>query len=438
MRRWIRLAGRLYPRRWRERYGDEFDALLEDVGAGPVELADVMRGAVKMQLRKGSYWKLVAGMAVACAIVAFAISFRLPERYVSTAVVKVEGATFTERSLQEMLSRSALSEIIQRPSLDLYRPERQRIPMEDVIQQMRTRDIRVHRSANTVQFSFAAPDPVKAQTVTDALLTRFTEGERYASRRRALVWQQVWPQSSAPAAGTIEILNPASLPEEPAGSNRLPFVAAGLGVGLCVGLCVGLLAAITKRRPKVTLRMMAFAAGGCAAGVAVAFLLPATYVSTAVIRITPALVPETPGGSTAPPPLAERLLPLQQQIQSRNNNVRIRPVGTSAFQISFSGPDAGEAQAVVREFVTQFVKLDATAARDRTKGLKEGDPIRIIQENRAGSNLQVLDSASYPQSPISPNRAVITGLGIALGLMLGALTLMLSARSQRQPAPGSC
>jgi len=30
MRRWIILAGRLYPRDWRDRYGEEFTAVLED------------------------------------------------------------------------------------------------------------------------------------------------------------------------------------------------------------------------------------------------------------------------------------------------------------------------------------------------------------------------------------------------------------------------
>jgi hypothetical protein len=34
MRRWMRIIARLYPAGWRARYGDEFDALLEDVRPG--------------------------------------------------------------------------------------------------------------------------------------------------------------------------------------------------------------------------------------------------------------------------------------------------------------------------------------------------------------------------------------------------------------------
>ena len=43
---------------------------------------------------------------------------------------------------QEILSRSSLSELVQKPSLDLYKRDRQRKPMEDVIEEMR-KNIRI-------------------------------------------------------------------------------------------------------------------------------------------------------------------------------------------------------------------------------------------------------------------------------------------------------
>jgi hypothetical protein len=46
----IRRAANLYPADWRERYGDEFDALLEDQSASPGVLADVVAGAVDAHL----------------------------------------------------------------------------------------------------------------------------------------------------------------------------------------------------------------------------------------------------------------------------------------------------------------------------------------------------------------------------------------------------
>jgi hypothetical protein len=47
---------RLYPRWWRERYGEEFGALIDDLsGTGPTPwlVADIVRGAVDARLRKG-------------------------------------------------------------------------------------------------------------------------------------------------------------------------------------------------------------------------------------------------------------------------------------------------------------------------------------------------------------------------------------------------
>ena len=54
MRLVIRFAAKLYPRSWRERYGAEFDALLDDIGADPRIVLDVLTEAVGMQVRRYS------------------------------------------------------------------------------------------------------------------------------------------------------------------------------------------------------------------------------------------------------------------------------------------------------------------------------------------------------------------------------------------------
>jgi hypothetical protein len=56
---------RLYPRAWRERYGDELEAFLEDSGGGPAAALDVVRGALDARLRAGDWrpagaWVLLA------------------------------------------------------------------------------------------------------------------------------------------------------------------------------------------------------------------------------------------------------------------------------------------------------------------------------------------------------------------------------------------
>lgn len=45
------LALALYPRSYRRRYGEEMAALVEDAGAGPKEVVDLMRGALTAHLR---------------------------------------------------------------------------------------------------------------------------------------------------------------------------------------------------------------------------------------------------------------------------------------------------------------------------------------------------------------------------------------------------
>ena len=42
---------RLYPAVWRQRYGDEFEALLEERSIGPFDVADIILGAIDARLR---------------------------------------------------------------------------------------------------------------------------------------------------------------------------------------------------------------------------------------------------------------------------------------------------------------------------------------------------------------------------------------------------
>src|ERR1035437_1514590 len=103
-------------------------------------LGVVLREALFVQLTTpAAYLKLGAAAAILGAIAAGAISFTMPRRYVSTAVMRfapqavpdgtawqiafVAGHRMQEMQ-QKVLSRSSLAEMIQRPSLDLYRNER--------------------------------------------------------------------------------------------------------------------------------------------------------------------------------------------------------------------------------------------------------------------------------------------------------------------------
>jgi hypothetical protein len=63
----IRFAAKLYPRSWRERYGAEFEALLDDTGADPRVALNVFTEAIGMQVQR---WKTIgsAGLLGAAAL----------------------------------------------------------------------------------------------------------------------------------------------------------------------------------------------------------------------------------------------------------------------------------------------------------------------------------------------------------------------------------
>jgi uncharacterized protein involved in exopolysaccharide biosynthesis len=130
------------------------------------------------------------------------VAFLWPDTYTSTAVMRITPPQVPERLVptatnvqmadrlmqmeQDILSQASLSELIQRPALDLYKSERDRKPMVDVVEDMR-RNITIRmidtpagmgrdrRMASAFRVSFSYPDRYKAQAVVNELVTKFTE-----------------------------------------------------------------------------------------------------------------------------------------------------------------------------------------------------------------------------------------------------------------------
>jgi hypothetical protein len=462
MRRWIAFAAKLYPRPWRERYGPEFDALMQDVEPDWRELANVLGGAVKMQLKSGrAYWKLAGVLAVVGAVAGLGASMWMSGRYVSSAELQftppANPGSFdrVEMITQEVLSRNSLAEIIARPSLDVYRGERQRVPMEDVIQLMR-RDIRITQTGTSpvmVEISFAYPNVPKAEAVVQALVTRFMERHARIARNKQLVWQNFWKED-APPGSTISVVKAASNAEAVESGPR-PLV---IGVGILVGV---LLAAVWCW-PRVAWKLAAFAAGGCAIAGCVGYLIPSRYTSTAVMRMTPAIDPQRWTTARGEQPRADRFGPILQEVLSapslekliqrpqldlykevrarkpiwevaremRRRDLRLTRRGAAFLEISFTYGDPARTQGAVRELVT--MAMEANITQTRTVGLARGGEFKRMVDYKVGENLEVLDPASLPLTPVWPNRLVIAGIGASVGLVLGAIVLFL--RRPRDPA----
>ena len=460
MRRWLTLAVWLYPPRWRARYGEEFRALLEDLRPGFREWADVLRGAVIMQIANGTaFMKLTAALAVAGALVALAASFGAPRRYISSAAVEVSPAqddadeytrNHFEQMKEEILSRSQLASLILQPRLDLYRSERSRLSMDQVILQMR-RDLQLRPvSANTYRITFAYPDAEKARAITQQLATMFYERNIVSNRHRARAWHEIFPQTDPPPGQAVTVVEAASLPDRPVGPNRLLFVSGGL--------LLGVLAAISMWRPAATLRLAAASFAGGILVYGLSFLYPTSFTSIATMRLTTALVPEQLAGVTSAS-LAERISKTHQDVLGDANltrlitapalnlykegrtseallklrrNLQIEPVpgDPRALRISFSYADRFKAKQLVDNVVTGF--MVHTARNQRALLLAPGvNPLlRTIYEHSAGATLELLDPASLPEFPDGPNRLLFAAAGAALGLLAGLL-------ASRPPAASS-
>jgi polysaccharide chain length determinant protein (PEP-CTERM system associated) len=160
-------------------------------------------------LRRYRSW--IVGPTFAGLVIAVVAAFLWPDTFISTAVMRITPQQISERLVpsnistqmaerllamqQQIESRTQLQELIQRPSLNLYPKERQRKPMEDVIDQMR-KAIKItildtgaaqpqQKFASAFEISFSYADRYKAQAVVRELVSKFTEETNNQLRQQA-------------------------------------------------------------------------------------------------------------------------------------------------------------------------------------------------------------------------------------------------------------
>ena len=81
---------RLYPKRWRARYGDELGALLADTGADARIVADLCRGGMRMQLKTWPFLKLAFALGLLGLLLGAGIGQLLPSEYSSVATLQIQ------------------------------------------------------------------------------------------------------------------------------------------------------------------------------------------------------------------------------------------------------------------------------------------------------------------------------------------------------------
>src|SRR5688572_19541524 len=161
-------------------------------------------------VRRHKAW--ILGPAFAALVVSTVVACLWPDTYVSTAIIRVVPPQVPESFVpsninsqmsqrinsmyQTISSRGNLTNIIN--LYDLYRGDRSRKPMEDVVEQMR-RDIKVgsvvplsqgEREISAFQITFAYENRIVAQKVTADLVSRFmTENTRERTQQSVLTTQ---------------------------------------------------------------------------------------------------------------------------------------------------------------------------------------------------------------------------------------------------------
>jgi hypothetical protein len=450
VRRWIALAARLYPRSWRERYGHEFDALLEDASADWRQLRNVLSGALSMQLANYlSYLKAGGATAVAGAILAIALSYRVPPRYVSSATLVVTPVVDEARSAQpdvlrmetddrvmllkrELTSRDNILRIARDPGLGLYDAEHQQSPWEDVAEQVHNdNDIQIlpvalpGRKGTAFRISFAYRDKQKAQAVVNRMIGELLQMNEQDNGTSATQWETRW-SDPIPFRYRLDLVEPASVPPGLARPRRAIFLAFGAGVGLLVGL----LALSFRRHPKAGSKIAACGlAGGAIAG-GLSFLIAEQYTVSARLRFAAPLDPKHFSGSEAAIPASEWVQRFRKEILDDNGysilrNPKLgldeataaalykdpgRVIGlrmadpwsdvaaSSSFEITFSHPDPLIARAVVQELVSQIFS-------------------RYIAD-LGGQSIVIDEQPVTPDKATTHYRLQLTVAGAAMGILL--------------------
>ena len=457
-------------------------------------------------LRRYRSW--IVGPTFAGLVIAVVVAFLWPDTFISTAVMRITPQQISERLVpsnistqmaerllamqQQIESRTQLQELIQRPSLNLYPKERQRKPMEDVIEQMR-KAIKItildagavqgqQKFASAFEISFSYSDRYKAQAVVRELVSKFTEETNNQLRQQANTTTSFLNDQLITAKAKIDQLdadmakfkteNAGRLPEQLQANlqavNALQLQEQSLNdsigraaadkmmlqtqlhnleeeatfIGTNLEQNVGKEAVRNDRSIQLNNRIMDLDTKLSAARQTYKPDHPDVRALEAQLTelkrqrdnlekddIT-AAAKAGPAKKVTNPQVAQSLESLQlqeanvkTQIQARNMEMEDKTKRLKDLQTQI-----GDYRARIETIPTNEQKF---ADMQRDYNLAKADYIEKatkksisetssnLEERKAGENLETLDPASLPEQASEPNRLLIAGGGIALGLFFG-------------------
>lgn len=459
-------------------------------------------------LRRHTSWimgPLFAGLVISCVI-----AFLMQNTYVSSAVMRISPPQISEvivpavlnqqiaerlgQMQQEILSRTSLSELIQRPTLNLYPRERSNQPLEDVIERMRTRDVRVDiislagqgsRPASAFRISFAYFDRFKAQAVVQALINKYMDSMQNVQNSQGKVTTDFIKDELTQARGEVNrldneltqfrIQNAGHLPEELQMNMQAyqgltgQLSAANDSIARIkedkLTLQTNLqnlknqrdtfLSAVNtvpetqaqkahnERLETLNREVAQLEEGLLQAQQIYADNYPLVKNVKAQIALKKrerdaeqvkedeeSLKPKPVAKKVVPPQVTEHMNDIQGAIDMVNVQLKNkadeelrrmkavddinRAMETFQNRIAASPTNQQKYLALIREHENAVQHYSELQKREAVATL--GDD---VGKRKAGENLEVLDNASLPEAPTAPNRWLICGIGLGVGLMAG-------------------
>ena len=385
----------LYPKAWRDRYESEFRALLDEVAPSWNTFLNVFGGAMRMQFKTGKSWKIVAACALAGVIAGLALTWTIPHRYVSTAVLSMGDIDDAQMNAEatKIMGRAPLTYMMM--EADLYRDLRATTPIEEIVEQLK-RDIMIRPvrcippspmsggctpGGHQFTVSVTAPDAERAQKAVQILAADFLDAK----------------------IGTL--IDPASLPVSPNGPRLSRNILLGLGTGVLLGSLFALFAGL-----KVWKLAAGLGIAGAVAGAAIAFAMPERFASSAVLRYdgSSAAMGQVISAATSDANLrgvAEtfKLYEGESGAERRlREHLHIEPVGSRAIAIRFDDRDRYMAQKVVADVASRVID----------QGVQSRSELALVE---------LLDPASLPLHAYSPKREMVAGAGLFAGLLCAVM-----------------
>jgi succinoglycan biosynthesis transport protein ExoP len=404
----------------------------ESVSRRPPDVEDYID-----MLRRYRSW--IVGPTFAGLVIATVVAFLWPDTYISTAVMRItpqqvpsnlvptsittQMAERLQQMQTEILSRGSLSEIIQKPSLDLYKKERQKLPMEDVVQEMRNKYIRIvpltdsgsaqRRYASAFSVSFMYTDRYKAQAVVRELVTKFTEQNVTVQRNQASLTTNFLKDEKKGAQERLEKLeeeivkfkraNMGKLPEQ-AQANAQALQTYSLQIMSTTQTVNRLLnektmleqdlVALRNRENSLSNGLTETVPGTTIEGVTVQNPRIATLNQViANERSKLALIKESKGNGH--PDVAELELAIQQLERERDDAEKRDAAATAANPGSTTAPRVVTNSLVAREIESVRQQMDATRNRilNKESEIKSAEKDRVELQRIVGTYQQKLEDA---------------------------------------------